>query len=135
MALRISAVRAAMAHVLDVAMGTEIQIATSPDQINPPCLYIGMPDVEYHQAHRRGLDSMELPIFGVLPRINDVGAVELADGWMSGTGPQSVLTILEADPTLGGACQALVTRRAVAEMFPTGGSEMPAIHWTIEVYG
>ena len=135
MALNVSAVRAAVAHELDVAFGTEVQIATAPDQLNPPCFLIWMPSMTYHGSFARGIDSMELPIFGVLPRTHDQAAVDLADAWVSGTGPQSVLTILEADKTLGGACQTLVTRDAQYELYPGPTGELPAYHWTIEVYG
>lgn len=134
MALNVSAVRAAMAHQLEVAFGTEVQIATAPDQLTPPCLLIGMPSMRYHQALARGLDSMELPVYGILPRTHDQAAVDLADAWVSGSGPQSILTILEADQTLGGACSTLVTRDALAETW-NGTPEFPSIHWTIEVYG
>lgn len=135
MALNVTAVRAAMAHQLDAALGTEVQIATAPDQLTPPCLLIGMPTVRYHQSMARGLDSMELPLFAVLPRVHDQAAVDLADAWISGAGPTSLLTILHADPTLDGACQTLVVREAVAELWDGPTGQLPAYHWTVEVYG
>jgi hypothetical protein len=133
--IKVSEVRAGMAAQLDVAFGTEVQVATAPDQITPPCLLIGMPTIEYHQAFQRGLDKMEIPIFGILPRTHDQAAVDLADLWISGAGPQSVLTLLEQDRTLGGACQTLVVRDAVAEIYTTGAIDLPTYHWTVEVYG
>lgn len=137
MAIRMADVRAAIADALRAVLLAETQIATAPDQLNPPCLLIGMPTVRYHQAMARGLDAMEIPIFGILPRIHDQAAVDQADEWISGTGSRSVLTILEADPTLGGACQTLVVREAVAELweYPSGGAQLPSYHWLVEVYG
>jgi hypothetical protein len=135
MALNVTAVRAAMAQRLEVALGAEVQIATAPDQITPPCLYLGMPSMEYHQSFARGVDSMRFPIYGMMPRTHDQAAVDLSDRWMSGSGPESLLTILETDQTLGGACQTLVVRDATAEIWLTGGVDLPAYHWTVEVYG
>lgn len=135
MALRVSDVRAAMAQVLEVAFGAEVQIATAPDQLTPPCLLIGMPSMSYHGAMARGVDSMELPVYGIMPRVHDQAAVDLADAWISGTGPQSVLTLVEADRSLGGACQTLVVRDALAEIWPSATGDLPAYHWTVEVYG
>lgn len=135
MALNVTAVRAAMAHTLDVALGTEVQVATAPDQLTPPCLLIGLPSVRYHQSFARGLDVMELPIFAVLPRTHDQAAVDLADAWISGTGATSILTLLEADQTLGGACQTLKVAEAVTELWDGPVGQLPAIHWTVEVYG
>lgn len=137
MAIRMSEIRAAMAEALTDALLADVQVATAPDQLTPPSLLIGMPTIRYHQAMARGLDSMEIPIFGVLPRVHDQAAVDQADEWISGTGHRSVLTILEADPTLGGACQTLVVREAVAELWdlPSGSAQLPAYRWTVEVYG
>lgn len=135
MALNVSNVRAAMAHVLEVALGSDTQIATAPDRIRPPCLLIGLPTVRYHGSFARGTDVMEIPIYGILPRSHDQAAVDAADEWISGYGPRSILTILETDRTLGGACASLVTREAVAEIWQAASGDLPTIHWTVEVFG
>jgi hypothetical protein len=135
MALAVSGVRTAMAAALDEALGGDVQVITAADQVTPPCLLIGMPSVEYHRAFKRGLDSMRIPIHGILPRTHDQAAVDQADDWISGEGPRSVLTILELDQTLGGACQALVVRTADPQTWPTGQGDLPSYEWTVEVYG
>lgn len=134
MALRVSAVREAMAHVLDVAMGAEVQIATAPDQLTPPCILIGMPSVEYHAAFRRSVDQMEMPVYVVLPRVHDQTAVDLADEMISGIGARSLVAILHADQTLGGACQTLVVRSSISEFYQITGDQ-PAYRFTVEVWG
>jgi hypothetical protein len=135
MALNVTAVRAAMAQRLEVAFGAEVQIATAPDQLTPPCLYLGMPSIHYNQSFARGMDTMDFPIYGILPRTHDQAAVDQADRWVSGTGPESVLTIIQTDQTLGGACQSLAVRDCMAEIWLTGGVDLPDYHWTVEVYG
>lgn len=137
MAIKMSEIREGIAAALSDVMVADVQIATAPDQLTPPCLFIGMPSIRYHQAMARGLDSMEIPIIGILPRVHDQAAVDQADEWISGTGPRSLLTILHTDPSLGGACQTLVVREAVAELWdlPAGSAQLPAYRWTVEVYG
>jgi hypothetical protein len=136
MPLNVTNVRAAMANVLDVAYGTQVQIATAPDQITPPCLLIGMPSLEYHGSFtRRGIDGMTLPVYGILPRTHDQAAVDLADRWVSGIGPESLLVVLEADQTLGGACATLVVKSATAELWQSTNGPLPDYHWTVEVHG
>jgi hypothetical protein len=133
--LKASKVRAALAQKLEVALGAEVQVATAPDQVSPPCLLIGLLTIEYHAAYARGLDAAELPITLILPRVHDQQAVDTADELISGSGARSVLQILQSDQTLGGACQALVVKRADPESFLSGTTDLPAYRWTVEVYG
>ena len=135
MALAVSAIRQALAQTLETAYGSEVQIATAPDQITPPCIYIGMPSITYHTSSTRaGIDEMELSVWGIMPRISDQAAVDLFDELMSGAGDRSLLTIVEEDQTLGGACQTLLVRSALAELWP-GTTALPAARWTIGVWG
>lgn len=135
MPLRVSAVRAAMANVLEVAFGTEVQVATAPDQLTPPCLLLAMPTVDYGNSGGREPDSMRIPIHGVVPRIHDQAAVDLVDAWISGSGPRSVVGILQADPTLGGVCLTLEGVDAVPEIYPTAQGDLPSYRWTVQVWG
>jgi hypothetical protein len=135
MAVNVAAVRAGMQHQLSAALGLEVQVATAPDQLTPPCLLIGMPSIDYHASFARGLDVMMMPIYGVLPRIHDQAAVDQADAWIAGVGPQSVRVILEDDPTLDGACQTLGVGEATAELWDGPVDQLPAYHWAVEVWG
>lgn len=135
MALRVDAVRRALALTFESAFGTSIQIATAPDMIDPLALYIGRPTIRYHEAFARGLDVMDLPVFAILPRIADQAVVDLTDLMISGTGPDSLLVVIEQDRTLDGACQSLVTKAAVSETWLQATVDLPAYHWTVTVYG
>ncbi len=143
MAIKAAAVRASMAHALEKALGTEVQVATAPDQLTPPCLLLGMPALEYNatfngrpttSSSRRGLDAAELPVWLILPRVHDQAAVDTADELISGTGARSIVEILQADPTLGGACQALAVPRADPEVYPAPQGDLPAYRWTVEIW-
>lgn len=137
--LNVGKVRAAVAHELEVALGTEMQVATAPDQLTPPCLLIGMPDVDYNAAFARGLDSAELSIYLILPRTHDQGTVDLADEIISGSGARSVVQILQSTVTtvgaLGGACQTLKVTRSEATSYLHSAGDFPAYRFTVEVYG
>lgn len=136
MPLQVSAVRQAMAVILEAAFGNEVQVATAPDQITPPALFLGMPTIEYHGSYSRaGIDSMTFPLWGIFPRTHDQTAVDLADEWASGIGDRSILVLLEEDQTLGGACQSLVVRRTDATVWNGSAGDLPAFNWTIEVWG
>ncbi len=145
MAIKVGQVRAAMADKLGEVLGADVQVATAPDQVTPPCLLIGMPDVTYNASFnartgalvaRQGIDSMSMPIYGILPGVHDQAAVDAADEWISGTGPRSVVEILQADPTLGGACASLVVRSTDPDRWQESDTgSLPAYRWTVEVYG
>ena len=143
MAAKVAGIRAGMAHALENALGTEVQVATAPDQLTPPCLMIGMPALEYNASFngrptvasaRRGLDTLELPVWLVLPRVHDQAAVDTADELISGTGARSIVEILQGDTTLGGACQALTVPRADSEIYPAPQGDLPAYRWTVEIW-
>lgn len=137
--LKVGTVRAALAHHLETAAGTELQVATAPDQLTPPCLLIGMPDIDYNAAFARGLDAAEFPIYLVLPRSHDQAAVDVADEIISGSGPRSVVQILQDTVTttgaLGGACQTLKVSRSEATSYLHSTGDFPAYRFTVEVYG
>lgn len=145
MALGVGRVRAAMGEKLDTYLGADVQVATAPDQVTPPCLLIGMPDITYNASFnartgalvsRQGIDSMRMPIYGILPGVHDQAAVDAADEWISGTGPRSVIEILQGDQTLGGACASLVVTSAEPDRWQESDTgSLPAYRWTVEVYG
>lgn len=145
MPLKAGTVRAALAAKLGEALGADVQVATAPDQVTPPCLLIGMPAVTYNASFnartgalvaRQGIDSMLMPIYGILPGVHDQAAVDTADEWISGTGPRSVIEILQGDQTLGGACASLVVPNAEPDRWQESDTgSLPAYRWTVEVYG
>jgi hypothetical protein len=135
MAARPSTIRAALHHVLETGFQGQVQVATAPDQLTPPCLLVGQPTVRYHQNFGGGLGRTEWPIWGIMPRTADQSAVDQLDDWLAEDGPLSVQAMIERDQSLGGACQTLVVREAVPEMYPTASGEMPSYRWEVEVYG
>lgn len=137
--LKVSKVRGAMAQLLEVALGAEMQIATAPDQLTQPCLLIGMPDIQYNASFARGLDSAEFPVYLILPRTHDQAAVDTSDEIISGSGPRSLVQILQDTVTttgaLGGACQTLTVPRGEATTYLHSTGDFPAYRFLVEVYG
>jgi hypothetical protein len=135
MAIRVAGIRQAASIVLQNAY-PDVQIATAPDQINPPSLYIGMPSVQYNVASQGGLDVASWPIVLVLLRTPDQGTMDFYDELAAGTGDRSLRSVLQEDQTLGGACQTLAVRAVQATEWNTGtGGQLPSATWEVEVYG
>jgi len=135
MALDVGAVRAGIRSRLEAGLGGEVQVITSPDQLTPPCLLIGMPEMEYDKTFGRGVDVMRIPIHAILPRTHDQAAVDLSDAWISGAGHSSLITILYQDRTYGGSCSTSRLIDALPEFWPGGSGELPSYQWTLEVHG
>ena len=103
MAIDCAAVRLGLANVLST-LG--VQVATSPDQITPPCILIGMPALEYHESNSNAVDVAYWPVWHIVPRAHDRAAVDEIDRRTSNTAAGfSVIRAIEADRTLGGLCK------------------------------
>lgn len=134
MALDFTAARAAAKSLLEAALGAEVQVVVSPDQITPPCLLIGMPTVNY-QAGAQSIDQADWPVYAVLPRIHDEAAVERSDRWISRDGTESVRRILMEDQSWVGTIAGVFVRSAVAEVGEGSGAQLPEYRWDLEVHG
>lgn len=110
------------ATIATLMVGIETRLATvtglrakdtAPDTIDIPAgggyAFVGLPhQVDYHQSMANGQVS---PVFTVVVLVAAtparVGQALLA-GYLSPSGPQSILAAVEADKTLGGAAEACV---------------------------
>ena len=96
-------IKAALATQLNTSTAIEIVFENPPDVVITPCAVI-VPDslaVEYGDAMQRGLLRMNFNVTFMVQRLDfDVNIARL-DPLIYG--PDSVDTILSADPTLGGA--------------------------------
>lgn len=135
MALDVAAVRKGIERTLQDPLGSYVQIATAPDQITPPCLYIGMPTVLFNQSFAKGLDVMNIPIMLLLPRTHDQAAVDQADALISGDGPSSLRHLLQEDQSLRGSCQTCVLNSATPDFYQGATGELPSYSIDLEVYG
>lgn len=107
-----------MASIEAIMLGMEARLATipglrtsetSPDQINPPYAFVGVPPIGNYHTSLAGPRPQLEPTVTVLvsSAVSRIGQLKLA-GYADPTGTQSIPAAFAADPTLGGvvgACQ------------------------------
>lgn len=113
------------------------------DSVTPPAAIVGFPDgdVEYDTTFARGADRAPLEVFVVVGRPNERGGYEALAGYMSGSGPLSVKTALEAaaEPESASALAAaleggtLAVQRARLEAINIGEVLYLAAGFTVDV--
>lgn len=85
-----------------------------PEQINPPVAIVQLQQVTYHRAMQGGSSEWEFLVAVVAGRMGDRAAQRQLDSWISYDGPYSIRAAIEADPTLGGACETLIVTDMVS---------------------
>ena len=85
-----------------------------PEQINPPMAVVQIQQVYYHRSMQGGLSEWTYLIALIAGRMGERASQRQLDGWMSYEGNASVRNALEADPTLGGLCQAVLVSDTVS---------------------
>ncbi|MFC6094736.1 hypothetical protein [Saccharothrix lopnurensis] len=111
-----------------------------PDSVSPPTFFVGEMDLEFDKAFGRGLDELVATCRLLTSRASDDGGQAELDRYLAGSGPYSVKEALEADPSLGGVCDAVHVRRATGYgLFEFGvGNDMSryyGIEFFVHVYG
>jgi hypothetical protein len=88
-----------------------------PDGVTAPCFFVAEFDVEYDKAYRRGMDAADFTARVLVGRADDKSAQEILDALLSGSGPSSLKTAIEAarggrgEMALDGAADDLHVRR------------------------
>jgi hypothetical protein len=73
-------------------------IADDRGSVVPPCAIVSYPNsIDPHGTYHRGIPRMDLQVMIVVGRINERGTRERAALWANDSGPQSVVTVLEAE--------------------------------------
>lgn len=84
--------------------------AFTPDGVAEPMAFCAEIDIDFDKAMRRGLDEVMVTLRVLVGRADDKSAAARLNGLMSGSGPGSLKTRLEAGriqnggDALGGAC-------------------------------
>lgn len=102
-------------------------------QPTPPCLQLLPSTITYTEAIGRGMDTADVTIQGIVG-VTDGGQRQL-HGWMSGSGPASVVAAVWADPTLGlaGAYANITAARGPA-LASIGGISYLLTEWTVTIH-
>ncbi len=108
---------------------------TIPDSINVPAAIVGMLDFEFDMTMLRGADKATLDIIVVTGRMSERSAQNALDSYLTGTGSTSVKTVVEANPTLSGACQTLRVTTATSGTLQVGGIDYLAYRFRTELIG
>lgn len=98
----ISTLRAGLVNQLNAISGLRTY-EVIPDSPNFPAAVIALDRVLYDSTFARGCDSIEFTVTIVVGRGDDRTAQNRLETFIAGTGAGSVKTVIEADPTLGGA--------------------------------
>lgn len=80
-----------------------------PDSITEPCFFPAEVDIEYDKSFG-GMDELMITCRVLVGRSDDESSQALLNGYLS-RGAQSIKKAIEAEPTLGGACDDLRVMR------------------------
>lgn len=132
--MSVATIRQGLADALSVI--PEVQV--SPwvlSEPTPPTMQIRSGEVQYDLTMHRGWDQHTMIVQALVPFSSDIGGQMLLDAWMAPAGPTSVKEAVEADVTLGGACdQVHVTDCSGTQLATVGGVAMLLAEWTCMVY-
>jgi len=124
------------------ALKTQLQTITGlrcydtiPDSINVPAAIVGMLDFEFDMSMMRGADKATLDIIIITGRMSERSAQNALDTYLTGTGASSVKTVVEANPTLSGACQTLRVTTATSGSIQVGAIDYLAYRFRTELIG
>ena len=127
-------VRAGLATAIDSIAGLRV-FDYVPDSIAPPAAVIEPVEVEFDEAMVRGLDKYRAYVLVIVGRMSERGAADRLDNYLAGSGVSSVKAAIEADRTLGGACDTLQVTDANPRTVTVSGVDMLAYRFGVDIYG
>jgi hypothetical protein len=82
----------------------------TPDAITPPVFFPVEAEIEFDQTFARGMDAYTVTARLLVAKSDDRAGQKALKGYLAASGPLSLKAALQADKTLGGACDALHVR-------------------------
>jgi len=129
---RAEAIRAALATCLRQLDGVQVSEYLLGNPTAPGFeIDIDPEGVNWDQAMGRGLDEWWFLVRGFVAQATDVGAQKKRDEWIG-----TVKALIEADRTLGGACQACRVVKTVPRSFGTAtatNTTYTGAEWRVKV--
>ena len=114
--MTIAAMRTALATSLKTISGLRAA-EEIPDQVAPPIAIVSLNSIDYHGAMRGGLTTYRFTVRVIVGRASERNAQRYLDLYAEPTGASSVVSAIESNRTLSGACQDLIV-----ESMPNIGS-------------
>jgi len=101
----------------------------------PPAVHILPDNVAFDKAMHSGLNELTMMVQLFVAMMSDLGSQVLLDRYLSPSGTLSVKAALEADLTLGGACQVLHVLTWTYRQYPRPeGESFLGADFTVQVY-
>lgn len=132
--MSIAAIRSGIAANLRTISGLRV-FEEIPDQVSPPAAVVSLNSIDYHQAFKAGLTTYRFTVRVIVGRAAERQAQRNLDLYAEPSGDTSVVSAIELNRTLDGACQDLIV-----EAMPNIGSitvnenEYLAGEWTVTCY-
>lgn len=103
-------------------------------RVEPPAAVLSLPETPYDVT--LGGDSCEwiFPLWVLVSKADDRTSYQEMIPYLEEEGPRSIRAVIEADRTLGGACDTVAVVRARPQFAYVGGTEFLAVEFTLEVY-
>lgn len=127
-------IREALALQLETALGDSYQVsAYALSSPTPPAFEVIPGQIQYHQAMGSTVSWRNYRVRGFFTVSSDIGSQQRADEFFEN---DPVLAALEADPTLGGACDDLIVDTAEPAFFDLPSLQSPCVGgiWTLRVF-
>lgn len=129
-----TAVRLGLSTALDTITGLRV-FDHVPDSLSPPAAVVEPVEVMFDEAMVRGLDKYRAFVLVVVGRMSERSASDRLDLYLAGSGASSIKAAIEADKTLGGACQNLQVTDANPRTVTVSGVEMLSYRFGVDIYG
>lgn len=123
----------ALAGAVDTIAGLRVY-AYPADAIQPPAAIVGLPETPF-DITMGGDDEWMVPVFVVVGKVSDRASRTALCEYVNPTGASSIKAAIEADKTLGGACDSVSVTRAEFSTITVAGTEYLAAEITADVVG
>jgi hypothetical protein len=129
----LESVQAGLADALRTIVGLRVYDFPS-DRIEPPAAVLSLPETPYDVTFGGRTDEWTFPLWVLVAKADDKASYGEMLGYLEAEGSKSIRAAIEADRTLGGACDTCAVTRARPLFATVAGTEFLAVEFTLEVY-
>lgn len=104
------------------------------DRVEPPAAVLSLPETPYDVTLGGRSDELTFPLWVLVAKADDKAAYKEMIQYLEPEGTKSIRAVVEADRTLGGACDTVAVVNARPLFATVGGTEFLAVEFTLEVY-
>jgi hypothetical protein len=108
---------------------------TIPENPQPPAAIVGQLDMNFDINNARGLDLATVEVYLLVQRMDVRSGQNKLDGFLAGSGDNSVKAAIEADKTLGGVCNTLRVLSAESGQYESAGIMLLSYRYRISIWG